>query len=278
MEERRYIVYIHTNLENNKKYIGLTSLAPNNRWRNGNGYCKSVYFNRAIQKYGWHNFKHEVVLQNLTKQEAEMFEIEMIKYYKTTDRKNGYNIDNGGNSSGKRSQETIEKIRLSNIGKKRSDETKKRISENRKGKCTGSQNYGFGKHLSAKTKEKLKNINSKKIICIETKEIFNSAKEAGDILGIDYATIGRCCRKDFHIGAGFHWAFYDEYIKNPDDNIYLTSRKKTGKTVYCEETKEYYPSLKHVSDLFKIDLSYLGKCMRKGKICKGYHFKYIDKQ
>lgn len=233
MEERIYTVYMHTNKLNNKKYIGITRQKPSSRWNSGHGYKRNPYFFKSIKKNGWDGFKHEVILQNLTKEEAEMFEIAMIKYYKTTDKRLGYNSDNGGNSPGKMTQQS---------------------------------------------KQKLININSKKIICIETKEVFNSAKDAGNKLGIDYATIGRCCRKEFHIGAGFHWAFYDEYIKNPDDNIYLTSRKKTGKTVYCEETKEYYPSLKHVSDLFKIDLSYLGKCMRKGKICKGYRFKYIDKQ
>ena len=353
MEERIYTVYMHTNLENNKKYVGLTSQKPRVRWGYGYGYEKCPYFFNAIKKNGWNGFSHEIVLQNLTKDEAEMFEIAMIKYYNTTDKEFGYNIDNGGNSSGKRTQETKDKISKSNTGKKlsketrdkisknrkgkcvgtqhhlfgkpgtftgrhhteeskkkisennkgkiislelreiirktntgnkyclgrkASEETKKLISKNRKGKCCGKDNPSFGKQITEEFRQHLIKINSKKIICIETKEVFKSTKEASKITKINESTIGRCCRKEFHIAGGFHWAFYDEYLKNPDDSIYLTSRKKTGKTVYCEETKEYYPSLKHVSDLFKIDLSYLGKCMRKGKICKGYHFKYIDKQ
>lgn len=35
-----FLVYKHTNLINNKSYIGITSLIdnPNLRWKNGNGY------------------------------------------------------------------------------------------------------------------------------------------------------------------------------------------------------------------------------------------------
>ena len=57
----------------------------------------------------------------------------------------------------------------------------------------------------------------------------------------------------------------------------MTKRKNTGKSIYCEETKMSYPSLKNISVTLNIDYSYLIKCVKSGKICKGYHFKYIDK-
>lgn len=49
-------------------------------------------------------------------------------------------------------KEQIEKRALSNTGKKRSDETKKRISEANK----GEKHHMYGKHLSDETKKKLK--------------------------------------------------------------------------------------------------------------------------
>ena len=80
MEERKYTVYIHTCNKNGKKYVGVTSQSVNRRWgKNGAGYKLCTYFGSAINKYGWDNFNHEIVLCNLTKGEAEMFEIEMIK-------------------------------------------------------------------------------------------------------------------------------------------------------------------------------------------------------
>lgn len=63
----------------NKYYVGITSQKPNNRWKNGKGYIKNTYFYRSIQKYGWSTFNHEIIAENLTKQEACTFEKILIK-------------------------------------------------------------------------------------------------------------------------------------------------------------------------------------------------------
>lgn len=48
----------------------------------------------AIIKYGWNNFKKEILYENLTSEEADAKEIELISFYK----KGGkcYNIASGG--------------------------------------------------------------------------------------------------------------------------------------------------------------------------------------
>jgi len=43
-----------------------------------------------------------------------------------------------------------------NLGKKHSEETKRKISKNRKGKCVGKDNYFYGKHHTEETKEKMR--------------------------------------------------------------------------------------------------------------------------
>ena len=73
----------------------------------------------------------------------------MIAYYKSNQRKFGYNIANGGNCVGTvseetrlkisyankhRSEETREKLRQAMLGKKLSDETKRKMSESRTGR------------------------------------------------------------------------------------------------------------------------------------------------
>ena len=115
-----YCVYCHTNKINGKKYIGITIHGnnPEKRWgSNGIGY-HDTKFGRAIKKYGWDNFYHEIIASNLTKQEAENFEKLLIKKLKTYQRNIGYNIDLGGNSLGSLSKEHKLKIKKANTGDK----------------------------------------------------------------------------------------------------------------------------------------------------------------
>lgn len=131
-----YSVYKHTNKINGKIYIGITGRNPEMRWRNGEGYKpkskkQNAYFYNAILKYGWDCFNHEVLFAGLTKEEAEKMEIDLIKKFKSNERDFGYNIESGGNSSGRLSDETKRKISESwGINKK---ERCKKISEGRKG-------------------------------------------------------------------------------------------------------------------------------------------------
>ena len=67
------------------------------RWvNNGSQYKKCKFFYRAIQKYGWDNFEHEILIDNISKEEACLIEKELIKKYKTQDKNFGYNIASGG--------------------------------------------------------------------------------------------------------------------------------------------------------------------------------------
>ena len=112
-----YCVYCHTNKENGKKYIGITKQTPERRWKNGNGYS-SQHFARAIQKYGWNNFEHTILMSNLTKNQACYYEQFYIKKYETTSPENGYNETLGGDGGGmynkhhtKEAREKISKAR-----------------------------------------------------------------------------------------------------------------------------------------------------------------------
>lgn len=92
-------VYIHI-FPNNKKYIGITNQKPESRWGiQGKGYQKQSTMWAAIQKYGWDNIEHKVLYTDLSQEEAETKEKELIQLFESTTRKgNGYNIQEGGNS------------------------------------------------------------------------------------------------------------------------------------------------------------------------------------
>ena len=110
-----YCVYVHINKFTGKKYVGQTINGenPQKRCRSGSGYCYQKLFYRAIQKYGWDGFNHEIVASNLTKDEANNFEILLIDKLKTYDKNFGYNCTLGGEgmSGYHQSEESKEKYR-----------------------------------------------------------------------------------------------------------------------------------------------------------------------
>lgn len=240
--DRIYTLYMHTNNTNNKKYIGITMQKPaSKRWGGGCCYCKQKYFYNAIQKYGWDGFRHEIIFQNLTKQEAEMFEIEMIKYYKSNSVKFGYNVDNGGNSVGKRSDATKKKISEIKKSKnfKHTEESKMKMREASLGHPSsekqklvasilnkGDKNYFYGKDFSGnkngmygkthteEVKEKLRKLktgvhgldhpSSKKILCVETGIIYDNITIAAKEMGVCISWLCTAHKKNKK-AAGYHW-------------------------------------------------------------------------
>ena len=105
-----YNIYKHTS-PSGKVYIGVTKQKPQTRWQNGLGYRTQDYFYRAIRKYGWDNFKHEIVYQTESYTDANRKEAELIAMYKSNDKIYGYNIESGGNLKKTVSESTKQKLR-----------------------------------------------------------------------------------------------------------------------------------------------------------------------
>lgn len=96
--EKKYNVYKHT-FPNDKFYIGITSkVRIEERWGDNGKYYKGQFVYRAIKKYGWDNIKHEILFEDLSKPQAYQKEIELIAFYKSNDKRFGYNIESGGNA------------------------------------------------------------------------------------------------------------------------------------------------------------------------------------
>lgn len=209
-----YSLYMHENKINKKKYIGITCQKPvSARWKNGYGYEKSPLFNNAIKKYGWDNFIHTILFENLTKEEAEKLEYEYIKKYMSNNKKYGYNIENGGKVS-KLSEQQKQHLRDINIGKHHTEETKKKMSLSHKG-----TNYREGTTQSEQFKEYrkkqwlgIKNPNSKKIkqytldgIFIKEYNYMNEAKQELNVKSTCH--ISDCCRGLRNKAYGYIWKY-----------------------------------------------------------------------
>lgn len=139
-----WTVYRHVNKINGKCYVGITNQRYLRcRWGpGGNRYHQDGQkkFWSAIVKYGWNNFDHEVLEENIqTPQEANEREQYWIAYYDSF--KHGYNATTGGSGATGHvvTKEQKRKMGEVNIGnkhhvQKHSEETKKIISERNKGK------------------------------------------------------------------------------------------------------------------------------------------------
>lgn len=251
--ENRWCVYIHTNLINWKKYIGITGQKPEERWRkDGKGYKNCILFWRAIQKYGWNNFKHEVILTNETYEYACKVEKCLIKHYQTTNPKYGYNITSGGDGvSGIKpwnygipmTDQQKEKLRQANIGRKITEETRKKLSDAKKGKRPNNAGKPMsdrakkklseslkGHVISDETRQKIGDANKGKcvginhpkhrlIYCIELNEIFSCARDTNKKYGFSASNIVKCCKgnrnfahKHPETNDELHWLYIEDAL------------------------------------------------------------------
>lgn len=78
--------------------------------------------------------------------------------------------------------------------------------------------YNKGKHMSTKQRKYLsrlkkgknrlgKNSNAKKVMCIETKEVFNSTIEADIKLGVAKGCVAHCAKGNTKTAGGLHWQY-----------------------------------------------------------------------
>lgn len=147
------IIYKATNKINGKMYIGQTTqdLKTRNRHRN---YGKTL-FDYTFKKYGEDGFIWEIIdvannINCLNKKESFW-----IEFYKTTDRNIGYNLQGGGANAYK------------------TEEVKRKIGNAQ----IGNKNHMFGK-------KGINNPTSKKVINLNTGEIYNSGIEAMKSIGM----------------------------------------------------------------------------------------------
>jgi group I intron endonuclease len=236
MEERNYYIYKHTS-PSGKVYIGMTKQNPKIRWRkDGSGYKNNRYFDRAIQKYGWDNFQHEILYEGLTKEDASMKEKELIKQYKSNNSEYGYNISSGGEGGRE--------------GVPQSEEAKRKVSIANKGRLAGEKNhlYGvrkyqkenpfYGKHHTEETKEKLSNLHKGKKMSDDFKskiskamsgknnprarkvlqydldmklvKIWDYLKLAANTLNITEKDIRNCCNGNRESYKGYIWKYEEK--------------------------------------------------------------------
>jgi hypothetical protein len=200
--EKKYYLYLHKYQTTGEVfYIGIGSSKDFKRAFTANG--RNKYWQKITNE---NKFSIEIVLTDLTKEEAFQKEKEFILFYGRKDLGTGtlVNMAAGGEGLQEWSMELREKLRQSKLGKKLSQETVKKI--------TGGNNH-----------------KSKKVLNLSTNEIFSCIKEASEKLGIRSATLGRWLNGKRHNPTQL--VFLDDNLRVP--NKLLKEKKikiKKGKT------------------------------------------------
>lgn len=224
--ELKFIVYEHVNLFNNKRYIGITSQIPEVRWQRGSGYRENTIFFRAIKKYGWDNFEHNILYEGLSNREALEIESTLIKKYKSLGV--SYNIsdgyeelgiskripiivyDTGGNYVG--AYISIHKASIE-LG---IPETNITMALSNKYNITQAKGYVFLKEgdniLDKLDKVNKRHSSARRPVIQLTKNgqilaEFNSVSDAANSLGCSTGSISNCLKGRYKTAAGYKWRY-----------------------------------------------------------------------
>lgn len=227
-----YLIYKHTNKINGKSYIGQTCQKATRRWRNGSGYKESVVFYAAIQKYGFDNFTHEILEENLeTKALANEREQYWISYYHTwiyDPKCNGYNSTQGGTCNNttalqkKVFQLDIDSNIIAEFESVSSAAAQFNVSPDRITRCCnkqkGYQTVGGYYWCFADTyaESKIQQLRRRRVIRLDidgNEMLFNTVSEAAESVGVNRSLISRACKKETKY-RDYFWRYKDEKREN----------------------------------------------------------------
>jgi|694.fasta_scaffold04367_20 group I intron endonuclease len=172
-----YKIYLITNFENKKQYIGITKFSITERFYQHTK--RGFLLTEAIKKYGEDKFFIELIEEVDSAGRAYELEQYYIKEYNTK-VPYGYNLTDGGDGifgwevTEEYRQECSERVKqlhkekkVGMYGKNHSDETKRKMSVASKGK---SKPWLIGRKLSPESIEKLRQINLGRVLSDETKK------------------------------------------------------------------------------------------------------------
>lgn len=227
------IIYCAYNKINYKRYIGQTVQLLCER--KGGHYTKDpdIYFHRALRKYEKEDWEWSEIDYADSKEELDEKEIYWINFYDTSNPNKGYNILPGG-SGVKPTQEQIQYAR------------------NRLIEANNTQN---------KELKKIRNIK-----CIETGQVFKTARDAGRAMNIHAGHITEVANGKLNTAGGYHWEWCIEL------NLYPNA-------IYCLELDKIYLSYNEAHTQDHFSGIYLSRAFKEqGSPCQyaGYTFYKIN--
>ena len=229
--DKKFVIYKYTS-PSGGVYIGQTCQKLKYRsCSEGQGYLHreketGEYFQpalaNAIIKYGWDNFEKEILFTNLTSEEADKKETELISYY----RKGGkcYNIANGGKGIPGTRERRIKQFSLSGEFIKEWDSirdaeeylAKSNAQANISACCKGKKHRAYGyvwrysddpNYLEVKPLTPYRSSINQFTKSGDYIHTYSTIREASRITGIHESSISNCIKGRSKSAGGYVWKF-----------------------------------------------------------------------
>lgn len=231
-----YIYMIYNDINMNF-YIGSTTNKESREYRHfrdlKNGNHHSKYLQRAYNKYGREHF-HFIVIDEC--EDENLIALEQM-YLDKVDFSCGncYNVskvasncvlfgekngmcglkgENNPNYGKRRTEESKKKISDALKGKAKSISMKEKLSKTRKEKFKLGEIviHNKGKKMSDEQRDKISKARKIPVVCInvntmEILKIYDSIKDASEELGIDSSSIAKCCKGKVKTAGKFLWKY-----------------------------------------------------------------------
>lgn len=209
-------IYLVTNLSNDKKYVGQTTLSVQERW-NRHIYdalykYDDFYFHKAIRKYGPEQFKVEEICKcdNDKLDEKEIYYIDYFKTYYIYQQ--GYNLTRGGNGTTKINEKEI--MALWNTGLSAIEIARKFNFYIRTVTNVLKQHNILQKEIYSRSQKYCKNKLQKRIYQYDLNgnlmNVYENLNEMHEKTGYRKDYISAACRHQYPSANGYLWIYETE--------------------------------------------------------------------
>ena len=334
---QKYLIYLATNLINTKKYVGQTQhdrleKRVQEHWKEAkSNKTKNVPFHNALLEYGLENFKFEIIEDNIDEKQIDLREQYWIAFYNTyihAKDSNGYNVTLGGQGThgykfteqdrkkmgeaSKKYWEDLktnptkqddyealkEKRRQANLGKKMSEESKKKLSNSCLGRIPWNKNKKGCQQSKFKGTSVLPNICQFDLITGQLINKFTNATVAGEFIvaeqNLDVASttcanrIAVVCRANKGHAYNYIWRFDTDIDKLPSNILeqeHIPAKAKAiaqydlnnnlitvweSAAVYSKTVTTEYNKQRNIAKAIS------SVCNGKAKTYKNFIWKYIE--